>query len=98
MTKELNFVDDVRSLHKPAWDSSIMSITARSAKVEGVEGKYVYLRTRRGVYQRAYITKESRDTINVRFVRKSNANKDKVVKASEVVKKSDVLVCGVYKN
>jgi hypothetical protein len=97
MTRKIQFMDDIRSLHRPAWETSSMS-PQESRKVNEVEGNYVYLKTRNAVYDRALATHETRDTITVVFVKKSNSNKSQVIKQKDVVRKSDVLVCRVYKD
>ena len=97
MDQQITFVDDVRSLHKPAWDSRCLGLSARKVDFSGIEGKHVFLRTRKAIFENALVTKETRETIFVRYVKKSHADKSKVVKTSESIKKADILVCRRYK-
>ena len=96
MAQEQQTLEDTRSLHRPAWDSSGMGFEVRN--VEGIEGKHVFLKTRRGIFVRAYVTKETRETIFVRYVKKSHSDTSRVVKVTESVKKSNIYVCRVYKD
>ena len=87
----------MRTETKLAWNSDQIGISVvPETSTMGIEGKYMKIRTNRAVFVRAFVIKESREMLTVRYVEKTS--KDGIVTKTENIKKRDIVNYQVAKD
>jgi len=81
-----------------AWDSNQLgtSIVPETSTM-GVEGKYMQIRTDRAIFVRAFVLKETRDMLTVRYVEKTGKDGG-IVRRTQNIKKRDIVNYQVAKD
>jgi len=94
--RDFQVKDDSRCLHKPAWGPTTLVPVQQIEQIGGRLPLYAFIRTNRAIYGRAKIIHESREAIQVVFVKKSSPDKDKVEKKCDEIRKRDILTLRIY--
>ena len=82
---------------KAAWNSDLLGYKCPESSSE-LEGCYVQLRTNRASFTRALVVKETRETLTLRYVEKTDLKENRPVTRTENIRKVDIESIQVFKD
>lgn len=97
MNASFEVKEDPRSLNIPAWNPTSLSSVGKISPSFIPDGKFIFLRTRRAVYSRVYVTSHTSECIFIRYMKKEKGKKPNSWKqVSESIQKRDIEYFRVY--